>query len=243
MSDLSYSAQHSGWEDYPAGQWNERKPISWLHDWDFWHYCIQQYAADSNQPILELACGNGRITRQIALLGYDVVAVDVNAHFLSHAQLYLPKDVREQVTFVLQDVVQLTIGRQFQAVIMADWAFPSILTQADQLRFFHTLATHISIGGIFAFNTPFPTVQQIGLLAEGERLVWDDGRHFDPLTQIETRYSGEIPLRFRHTTQAEIELLCHISGFRIIEHYGNVDRRPLRGLVGDDLTLILQRVA
>lgn len=240
MTNRSYSAQQSGWEDYPAGQWDERKPISWLHDWDFWRYCVERYT-NPNSAVLELACGNGRITRQIAQLGYPVVAVDVNPHFLSRAQSNIPEPLRDQVTFFLQDVVHLHIGQPFSTVIMADWAFPAILTQADQLQFFRSLAEHVVAGGIFAFNTPFPTVQQLGLMADGEQWRWPDGRTFDPIAQVETRYSAEIPLRFRHTTLAEIELLGQMTGFKILERYGNVDRRPLHGIAGDDLTLVLQR--
>lgn len=242
MSDLSYSAQQSGWEHYPAGQWDERKPLSWLHDWDFWRYCVTQYG-DINEPVLELACGNGRITRQLAVLGYEVVAVDVNAHFLSRAQAAIPEASRARVTFLLQDVVQLAVGRAFSIVLMADWAFPALLTQADQLQFFRALADHVQVGGIFAFNTLFPSVQQMGLVQIEDQLMWPDGRRFDPLTQIETRYSGEIPLQFRHTTLSEIELLGRMTAFVIVEQYGNVDKRPLRGVAGDDLTLIMRKVA
>lgn len=241
MDDLSYSAQHSGWEDYPAAQWDERKPISWLDDWEFWHYCIEKYSS-TDAPILELACGNGRITRQIVLSGYTVFAVDINPHFLNRAQANIPSHLTHCAHFFLQDVVYLSLNRQFSVAIMADWAFPSILTPADQLQFLRSLSKHLLHEGIFAFNTLFPTIQQIGLMPTDTGFMWPDGRRFDPMTQIETRLSGDIPLQFRHTTLSEIEWLCQMTGFAIRERYGNVDRRPLRGIMGDDLTLILQKV-
>lgn len=242
MTNLSHSAQQSGWEDYPAGQWDERKPISWLHDWPFWHYCLETYG-DISQPVLELACGNGRITRQMLSLGYQVVAVDVNPRFLSRAQQYIPSEQQDKVTLLLQDVVHLDVNAQFQIVIMADWAFPALLTQADLVQFFARLREHLQPNGIFAFNTPFPSVRQLGLQQDENGWYWPDSRRFDVLTQIETRYSGGILLQFRHTTLAEIQLLGQGVGLEIIEQYGNVDRRPLRGLLGDDLTLIMRKVA
>lgn len=238
--DLSYSGQHSGWQDYAGADWNQRKPINWLHDWDFWQYCVEKYADET--PILELACGNGRITRQLLLAGYAVVAVDINPHFLSQAQQHTPAEYQAQVDFYCQDVVHLTLDRQFQVVLMADWAFPSLLTQNDQRQFLERLAAHMRPGGIFAFNTIWGTPRQIGLALVDGQLVWpDENRQFDALTQIETKKSGDYVMQYRHNTLDEIKLLGELAGFKIIEQYGWVDRRPLRGLSDEDLTLILQK--
>ncbi|MCB9435533.1 MAG: class I SAM-dependent methyltransferase [Anaerolineales bacterium] len=228
MDDYSTSARTSGWHHYPGEVWDERKPITWLDDWPFWAYCIQHYAT-SEAPILELACGNGRITRQLALAGYTVTAVDLNPHFLSRASTYLPEHVRPNVNLMLQDVINLDLDQQFAIVLMTDWAFPAILTQDDQLRFFERLGRHLSPSGVFAFNTPLlgasPIVGQ-----------------FDALSQTETKTSAENTIRLRHNTLSEILLLGKLTGFEIIEAYGGVDKRPLLGQVGDDLTLVMRYV-
>lgn len=228
MDDFSTSAQTSGWQHYPGEVWDERKPITWLDDWPFWEYCAQHYATPDT-PILELACGNGRITRQLALAGYAVTAVDLNPHFLSRAATYLPEQVRSFVNLMLQDVINLDLDRQFTLALMADWAFPAILTQDDQLRFFERLGRHLMPNGVFAFNTPLLGTSPIA-------------GQFDPLSQIETKTSADNTIRFRHNTLSEMELLGKLTGFEIIEAYGGVDKRPLRGQVGDDLTLVLRYV-
>lgn len=241
---FSKSAEESGWRDYSAQTWDQRKPITWLDDWPFWAYCAEKYA--QNMPILELACGNGRITRQLALAGYKIMALDLNPHFLNRAIDHLPAELRSQVDFVLQDVVNLDLPQTFSFVLMADWAFPAILSQSDQILFFQNLSNRLTIGGIFAFNTPFSTAQQHGLQASanGNYLEWPhQNRTYDPITQIETRPSDNYTLRFRHNSLGEIQLLAHLSGFEIIEQYGGIDRRPLRGIPGDDLTLILRKTS
>jgi SAM-dependent methyltransferase len=240
---LSHSAQESGWRDYPATIWKDRKPLDWLPDWPFWHWCAKTFSC--GQPILELACGHGRITRQLALHGWRVVAVDMNPHFLNWAQDVIDEEIRDQVTFVLQDVVHLDLEYEpFHLSLMTDWAFPAILTQADQREFLRRVADHLLPGGVFAFNTPFATAQQLGLqpTPDGEGLYWPgENRHFDPLAQIETRYSGHYPLKFRHNTLDELRLVAELAGFTVLEVFGGVDKRPLRGLPGDDLTLILRK--
>ncbi|MCQ3929819.1 MAG: hypothetical protein DPW16_05125 [Chloroflexi bacterium] len=242
---ISDSSQQSGWKDYPAEIWEERKPIDWLDDWPFWEWCAANYACHT--PILELACGNGRITRQLVLAGYTVAAVDINPHFLSRAVQHigeLPDDVRARVEFYLQDMVELELGQQFALALMADWAFPALLTQSDQLNFLRRLTDHLIPGGYFAFDTILPTVRQLGLTPcdSGEGLEWaGTGRTFDPIRQIETRLSTGQVMRYRHTSLGEITLLAEMTGFEIVECFGGTDKRPLRGVPGDDLTLVLRK--
>lgn len=242
----SASARDSGWQTYSGAAWDKRKPMNWLDDWSFWRDCLQEYLPQVTEhtPVLELGCGNGRITQQIALLGYDVVAVDLNPHFLSRAQRYLELgQVDERVKFILADVVTLSLGRKFALALMTDWGFPAILTQSDQLTFFKRLHAHLNPGAVFVFDTIFPTTHQLGLMFDGQQLRWEDGRTFNALTQIETRTSGDFTLRFRHTSLAELHLLASLTGFEIIEQYGNFDRRPLRGVPGDNLTLVMRKLS
>lgn len=242
---ISDSGQQSGWKDYPAEIWDERKPIDWLDDWPFWEWCAANYA--QHTPILELACGNGRITRQLIFAGYTVAAVDINPHFLSRAADHICKlsdDVKARVEFYLQDVVELELGQRFALALMADWAFPALLTQADQLNFLRRLADHLIPDGYFAFDTISPTVRQLGLTPcnSGEGLEWaGTGRTFDPIRQIETRLSAGQVMRYRHSSLSEITLLAEMTGFEIVECFGGTDRRPLRGVPGDDLTLVLRK--
>jgi SAM-dependent methyltransferase len=60
--------------------------------------------------VLELGCGTGRITRQLARLGYRVTAVDESAEMLAH--------VREAET-VQAEIEGLELGRRFDAVLLA----------------------------------------------------------------------------------------------------------------------------
>jgi 2-polyprenyl-3-methyl-5-hydroxy-6-metoxy-1,4-benzoquinol methylase len=241
-SEQSESAQRSGWASYSGEAWETRKPVHWLEDWPFWRDVLARHTAPKS-TVLELACGNGRITCQIAAEGYAVVAIDLNPHFLSRAQRHLTESsVFERVELYLADVVQLDLSRQFDICVMIDWAFPAILTQRDQVTFFQRLNQHLRKGGVFAFDTIFPAIRQQGMSFDGDIFRWEDGRTYDTLRQIETRYSGDQRLYFRHTSLSEIRLLADATGFEIIERFGNYDGRPLRGVPGDNLTLVMRKV-
>jgi SAM-dependent methyltransferase len=240
--DISESARNAGWLHYAAEVWEQRKPVTWLPDWEFWQWCARQYAG--NDPILELACGNGRITRQLALSEYSVVAVDINPHFLNCAANHLPAPIRDHVEFVLQDVVQLQLPQVFSLALMADWAFPAILTLEDLLTLFQHLAACLKPKGVFALNTLYPTERQQGLQSSpgSSLLKWPgEERYYDPISQVETKRSDVYQIRLRHTTLSEIRLLGGQTGFEVIELFGGTDRRAFRGLPGDDLTLVLRK--
>ncbi len=60
--------------------------------------------------VLELGCGTGRITRQLARLGYRVTAVDESPEMLAH--------VLDAETIPAQ-IEGLDLGRRFDAVLLA----------------------------------------------------------------------------------------------------------------------------
>ena len=192
---LSHSGSHSGWKDYSGSQWDERKPIDWIPDWPFWKDCVERFTT-KEQTVLEVACGNGRITRQIAMLGYKMVAVDINASFLSRAQSNIPDEFQHNIDFVLADVVHLDLDHQFPLIVMTDWAFPSLLTVSDMRQFFEKISQHLLPNGVFVFDTIWATTRQDGLMYQDGVWQWGDGRRFDPLTQVETRASGQYELQF-----------------------------------------------
>lgn len=67
-------------------------------------------AAGAGTSILELGCGAGRVTRPLAALGHQVVAVDESAEMLAH--------VRDAET-VCARIEDLRLGRRFGAVLLA----------------------------------------------------------------------------------------------------------------------------
>jgi SAM-dependent methyltransferase len=60
--------------------------------------------------VLELGCGTGRITRQLARLGYRVTAVDESAEMLAHMR---------GAEAVQAPIEGLELGRRFDAVLLA----------------------------------------------------------------------------------------------------------------------------
>ncbi len=77
---------------------------------DYGEAAIVHAAAGAGACVLELGCGAGRITRPLAALGHEVVAVDESTEMLEH--------VRDAET-VCARIEDLRLGRRFGAVLLA----------------------------------------------------------------------------------------------------------------------------
>ena len=80
---------------------------------DFFERCFDKYSASKPDIVLDLACGTGRMTREMSARGYDMIGVDGSVDMLSRAYsaggegiLYLCQDMRE---FELYGTVGATV--------------------------------------------------------------------------------------------------------------------------------------
>lgn len=64
--------------------------------------------------VLDAGCGTGRVARELAARGVDVVGVDANASMIATAQERDPG-----LTWQVADLCELELGRRFDAVVMA----------------------------------------------------------------------------------------------------------------------------
>ena len=76
----------------------------------------QRVAREVGGPVLELACGTGRIALPLAGAGLHVTGVDRSEAMLTIARrklAALPDSMQERVTLVNQDISALNLGRRF----------------------------------------------------------------------------------------------------------------------------------
>lgn len=250
--NLSHSATESGWVSYPAELWNKEKPPP-VGPYKFWLHCLERYG----DPVLEVGCGNGRWAIPLAEHGegHEVVGVDINEDLIATARGLVAEAAkigREiSASFHVGDIVHLDLGRQFPLVIMTSYTFNVLLSQEDQLAFLQRVREHLLGGGAFAFNLGTPFYRQRGLVDEDGVYAWPprpdyhDGAHrtYDPVTQIETmRYRNGQVLKHRHTSLSELKLLLQLTGFEMVEIYGDdEDMRPFTGQADNDYTIIAER--
>ena len=116
-------------------------------------------------PMLELACGTGRILLPIAREGIAIHGVDLSVAMLNVLRKKLqhePKDVRELVSVAEGDIRSYRSNREYPLVIIPFRPLQHMYTVEDQLAALKTAAFHLESDGILAFDVFFPKFESIG---------------------------------------------------------------------------------
>ncbi|HEY6251053.1 MAG TPA: class I SAM-dependent methyltransferase [Candidatus Angelobacter sp.] len=136
-------------------------------------------------PVLELACGTGRILLPIARQGIATHGVDNSSPMLNVLRKKLtqePKDVRELVSVVEADMRNFRSNRRYPLVIIPFRPLQHMYTLADQVAALQTAAFHLEPDGILALDVFYPKFASIhsGIGEEVLELEWssksDPGR-------------------------------------------------------------------
>jgi SAM-dependent methyltransferase len=100
---------------------------------------VQRFAPAS---VLDAGCGTGRVGRELARRGLDVVGIDIDAGMLATAQRKAPG-----VDWRLADLASGDLGRTFDAIVMAGNVMIFLAPGTEQ-AVVANLARHLRPGGV-----------------------------------------------------------------------------------------------
>jgi SAM-dependent methyltransferase len=110
-------------------------------------------ARETCGPVLEVACGTGRVAIPIARMGLAVTGVDIVPGMLARARA---KSAGLPVRWIQGDARSFNLGEQFRLVFMTGNAFQAFLTRIDQEALLERVRAHLNDDGLFAFETRNP---------------------------------------------------------------------------------------
>jgi SAM-dependent methyltransferase len=219
-------------------------------------------ARQTGGPVLELACGTGRLTIPLALAGHEVMGLDASSAMLRSARAKA-RAADVDITFVKADMRRFALHRRFPLIIMTCNSLAH-LTLTEELR--ECLAgvnRHLAPGGLFAFDVVNPDVGHLArsraesvLLDVGpgwaSDLVVEEIASYDQVQQIrvsqwrvrglEGRVWDFAPLRLRQFFPQELPLLLDSAGLELACRYGDFDCGPLTGESANQICLVRSRV-
>ncbi|MEK7214861.1 MAG: class I SAM-dependent methyltransferase [Chloroflexota bacterium] len=99
---------------------------------------VQRFAPTS---VLDAGCGTGRVGRELARRGLDVVGVDLDPEMLATAQRVAPN-----VTWHLEDLMTVDLSRTFDAIVLAGNVMV-FLTPGTEGAVLANMARHLRLGG------------------------------------------------------------------------------------------------
>jgi SAM-dependent methyltransferase len=203
-------------------------------------------ARQADGPVLELACGTGRLTIPLARCGRDVVGLDAAPAMLDAART---KAMREnvEISYVEGDMRHFNLGRRFQLIIVSCNSLAHLLDNDAVRACFACIRHHLAPGGLLAFDIVNPDVKALAA-AGSESMRLDEGPNpssaiaveeqaaYDPVQQILTSTwrvceggeAGELaPLQLRHIFPQELPLQLAAVGLELVARYGDFCRNPL----------------
>lgn len=210
---------------------------------------IQPFLKELKGPILDLACGTGRITLLLAAHHQEVTGVDLDAGMLAEAQRKA-QEAGLSINWIQHDMTQLDLPeKQYALVIMTGNAFQHLLTYEEQDRFLKSVSEHTNPNALLIFDTRNPILTELSQEV-GNESGWDlekeivdpQGRRcevfynstYHPLDQIQHYqglrkfWSGEslveelrTSISLRYTHPKELVRLLDQHGWKLLHLYGS----------------------
>lgn len=221
-------------------------------DVEFWVSVANQHGG----PVLEIACGTGRVGLEIARQGHDYTGVDLSEPLLNLFRGKLaaqPEHAHRRVELHQGDMRTFNLNRQFALALIPFRPLQHMLTLDDQIAALAAARRHLKPGGLLGFDVFFPKFAKLDgpFGVEKEEAAWSTSegrtvrrsyvRHsVDKINQvlygsfIFRLYQGErlvseeaSRLNMSFFTYPHLRLLLERTGFRIDEEYGSYTREPL----------------
>jgi SAM-dependent methyltransferase len=203
--------------------------------------------------ILDLACGHGRHSIELARRGYAVTGQDLNAFFLAEAASAAQR-AGVAVRWVHGDRRHIPFAGEFDAVVNLFTAFGYLESDEEDRRVIHQVAKALRAGGQFVLDVINRRRVLRGYrdrewreLADGSVVLAE--RRFDPASgrnyerRVRLWRDGtrqEVATVVRLYTLTELIALCKAAGLQCKAVYGSYTAEPL-GLDAPRCILIAQK--
>ena len=144
---------------------------------DFMEICFDRFLPACPELVLDLACGTGSMTLELASRGYDMIGVDGSAEMLSEA--YSRATERQGILFLHQDIRSFELYGTVGAITCCLDSLNYLLSEDDLNACFACVHNYLDPNGLFLFdmNTPYKFCNVYGNNAYvlEDELVWDEG--------------------------------------------------------------------
>ena len=220
------------------------KDQSWVEDTlrqtDF---LIERLGLKGNEKILDLACGFGRHSLELAERGFEVVGVDITADYIDYAA----KEAKARglsARFICSDIREIGFNEEFDVVLnMADGAVGYLENEEENRKIFEAVAKALKRGGKHFMDimnggyaeSHFPCK----MWDAGEKCLtlsnfeWDGERKTLIYGQLDYPYGEALSKpemaegnTIRLYTLAEIEEIFASLGMKVIKGYGDFSGKP-----------------
>jgi ubiquinone/menaquinone biosynthesis C-methylase UbiE len=208
-------------------------------------FLIQNLNCAPGAHVLDVPCGNGRLTFELADRGYRVTGIDIAEEFIEEARatalrLLNPVATAPGTDFVLGDMSKIEAVGVYDAAFCFGNSF-GFLAYADMEKFLAAIARALKPGARFIVNTAMaaesvlPDFEEQSCHEIGDIVMTIKERYIAEESCVDSEYiferNGETDSRkAKHWiyTAAEIRRMMERAGFKIVNCFGSLKGEPFK---------------
>ena len=146
----------SSYEGYSAiaGVYDKLNKDIDYHAWaDFFEKCFDRFTAKRPELLLDLACGTGRMTRELSSRGYDMIGIDGSVDMLGEAY----SQGADKILYLCQDMREFELYGTVGATVCCLDSLNYLLKEKDLARVFSLVHNYSDPDALFMFdmNSPY----------------------------------------------------------------------------------------
>ena len=228
-------------------------------------FLVQALQGDAGSHLLDVPCGNGRLSLELASRGYRVTGVDISEEFIEEASAMAASvsnppadaggtDLTAQVDFILGDMRTVEGRSIYDGAYCFGNSF-GFLAYEDMEKFLNGVARALKPGARFIIETGMAAESAIPKFTELESHQIEDilctikEQYLATEGCIDTEYvferngvSESHLAKHWIYTAAEIRRMLERAGFAVLNLYGSLKCEPFV-LGSDELFVVAHRVA
>ena len=228
--------------------------LSWYPHQDVEYYL--ELAAEIGGPILELACGTGRVTIPLARAGYEVYGFDLSRPMLSVLQSKvnrLPMEISRRIHLHRDDMASFDVKRRFPLVIAPFRSFQALTSEEQITGALASIRRHLASDGtavvdLFSVDSD-PDASWLGEQVDWVRRIPETGevitrtrkglkvdhdqQVIHSLVTFHVQHkdgeeeTASDPFALKYYFNHQMEVRLAASGFSIVGEYGYYDGRKI----------------
>ncbi|HWQ81276.1 MAG TPA: class I SAM-dependent methyltransferase [Ignavibacteria bacterium] len=205
---------------------------------------------ESGSSVLDVCCGAGRHSIEMARRGYNVTGIDLSRYLISEAKKTLKKadETGLKARFLIRDMKNFSFGNKFDAAINVFSSFGYFDKDSDNLKVFENISSSLKKGGCFVFDflnekyvrkalVPYSEEMHDGMKIVLKRRV-TDGFVVKEIIIGKKIYTE----RIRLYSAKEIRSMLKNSGFRIVNYFGDYTGSGFSGTNSKRLIIISRKI-
>ena len=206
-------------------------------------FLIEKLELKGNEKVLDLACGFGRHSLELARRGFDVTGVDITPAYINYANEQAQKE-NLNAHFICSDIREVSFEDEFDVVLnMADGAVGYLENDTENLKIFFVVARSLKSGGkhfMDIMNGDYATTHfPCKLWDAGEKCLtlsnfeWDETTKTLIYGQLDFPYEETLTMpvmeegnTIRLYSLEEVKSIFDSMGMRVCESYADFTGKP-----------------